>query len=625
MTNPRLVRGFVFWAWLPYIEQMNMTGFIRLFTSAGCPWSALRVWLLGSVCAVSLPLAWAQETPASPARMTLVLSGVQGSVADNVRAWLPSLPLCDSQPLQQLVWGRQARKAALNALQALGHFSAQVRVQPSASESGCGQMQLLVTAGEPVRYRQVVVRLEGEGQQDAALAERVAGHGLLVGEPLHQGRYETFKAELSSLLQARGYFDARFTRQEIRVDPQAGTADVFLLLASGSRYRLGELRLHQDFLDPAFVHRYVQLKPGQTFEAEALASAAQRLNASGYFDDVRVRQQRDDAFPGEVPVDIHLSPRKRMRYAFSVGYGSDTGERVGAEVERRWVNRQGHVWSGDVQVAQKRQLLESHYVVPLDNPLKDHLDWLLRVTYEENDVWGRGSHARLGPQYVHELEDGWTGAAFVELMSARTEFFGDPVREGQFLMAGVRLSKRQADDLISPRHGWRLDMELKGAEGSLFSSTSLVQAQLGLKGIMPLGKGSLLGRVELGSTWVPDFDRLPKPLRFFTGGDTTVRGFGYERLGPENAQGRVIGGQHLLVGSVEYEHPVRDNWRLALFYDTGNAFNDWEKDLGSLRQSVGFGGRWQSPVGAVKVDLAWPMMQSDVSGPRLHLGIGVPL
>ena len=120
---------------------------------------------------------------------------------------------------------------------------------------------------------------------------------------------------------------------------------------------------------------------------------------------------------------------------------------------------------------------------------------------------------------------------------------------------------------------------------------------------------------------IGNLSRLPKQLRFFAGGDNSVRGYGFESLGERNAAGAVVGGKHLLTGSIEYEHPVRDDWGLALFVDTGNAFNDW--DSIDLKTGAGFGARWKSPIGPVRVDVAWPV--DDFSDPHLHLNIGPDL
>ena len=111
-------------------------------------------------------------------------------------------------------------------------------------------------------------------------------------------------------------------------------------------------------------------------------------------------------------------------------------------------------------------------------------------------------------------------------------------------------------------------------------------------------------------------------LRFFAGGDRSVRGYGYQTIGPLNSDGRVIGGKSLLVASTEVEHYFTRNWGMAAFVDAGNAFSgvDYQPKIGA-----GLGVRWRSPVGMIRVDLGTPIHNSQAHGIELHLVIGPDL
>jgi translocation and assembly module TamA len=141
-----------------------------------------------------------------------------------------------------------------------------------------------------------------------------------------------------------------------------------------------------------------------------------------------------------------------------------------------------------------------------------------------------------------------------------------------------------------------------------------------LGGLYPLGDWVFKARTEVGGVVTPDFNSLPKGLRFFAGGDQSVRGYAYQSLGPTDSTGQVIGGKYLFTASTEVMHPVygRDWWG-AVFVDTGNAF-DTLSDI-KLNTGAGIGVRWRSPVGMVRVDVAYPFDGSSRT-PRLHLGIG---
>ena len=154
------------------------------------------------------------------------------------------------------------------------------------------------------------------------------------------------------------------------------------------------------------------------------------------------------------------------------------------------------------------------------------------------------------------------------------------------------------------------------------SDVSFLQAVVRGKYIRPLGAdGRVLVRADLGTSLVSAFDQLPASVRFFTGGDTSVRGYELESIGPRNEEGDVIGGKNLAVGSIEYEHRIKDKWSVAAFVDAGDAF---DTELPELRIGAGAGVRWQSPIGPVRVDLAHGFQEpGDLI--RLHLIIGPDL
>jgi translocation and assembly module TamA len=129
----------------------------------------------------------------------------------------------------------------------------------------------------------------------------------------------------------------------------------------------------------------------------------------------------------------------------------------------------------------------------------------------------------------------------------------------------------------------------------------------------------LIARGEIGRIDADDFDQLPPELRFFSGGDRSIRGFGFEEIGSRNAAGDVIGGDHLVEASLEVERYWRKNLGAAVFVDAGDAFLG---DDFSLHVGAGAGLRWKSPVGVLRLDLAYPVKSVDSSSWQIHFNIG---
>jgi translocation and assembly module TamA len=190
------------------------------------------------------------------------------------------------------------------------------------------------------------------------------------------------------------------------------------------------------------------------------------------------------------------------------------------------------------------------------------------------------------------------------------------------LMPGITYWKSVGDTPIYTTNGYRLSLSLRGAVKGVLSGQSFLQALTAGKYIHTVGtNGRLIGRAELGATYVPEFNELPASIRFFAGGDNSIRGFDLQSLGPTNPEGSVIGGKYLSIGSIEYEHRLFDKWSAAVFADAGNAYDDFSD---TFVYSAGMGMRWQTPVGLIRVDFAFGVSEDPVPF-RLHINVGPDL
>ncbi|MGB5721668.1 MAG: BamA/TamA family outer membrane protein, partial [Woeseiaceae bacterium] len=190
------------------------------------------------------------------------------------------------------------------------------------------------------------------------------------------------------------------------------------------------------------------------------------------------------------------------------------------------------------------------------------------------------------------------------------------------VLPAVAYDHKRADRDIFPTRGRRLTLELRGTGQFLGSTTSFLQTVISARFIRSLSDSSrLLARATLGVTAKSEFGELPPSVRFFAGGDESIRGFDYEALGPKDNAGNVIGGSNLLVASVEYEHLLRGNFYGAAFVDAGNAFDSMDVDAAI---GAGLGLKWFSPIGPLRFYLAHPLNKSDRSV-RLHVRLGADL
>lgn len=571
--------------------------------------------LLLATLALGMPLSAYGEG------VSLEVRGLEeGRVLTNVRNTVPAPDMaCDAPRARFQSYLLDAERRARSALQALGHFNALVETRVDVS-TPCPKLVLVIEAGPAVRLDQVDIRIVGPFDEDPSgkpFFEDLRLR-LRVGDELDQGAYDKTRDDLINRARARGFLDARFVERELWVDPERNIARVTLVLESGDLYHFGEIRADQRIFDPRFFDRLMPVSQGDPFTSDRLAMISSNLAATGYFADVRVRPDMDARSDEQVPVAVLLTERAQTAYEFRAGFGTDTGARLRADVDRRWVNRYGHRWRAGVGLSQRIQSIDTIYSMPQRNPLTDSLDVYARLQHEDNNAIQSNS-GTIGGQYSRRLGD-WSQALFTEYVYERTTFGNEPERASNFLLGGVRMGHRTLDDPLFPTRGHSFNVKLQAAAESLMSSASLTQANV--KGALayPFGRAILKASGEVGTTWTSDFTELPKSLRFFAGGDNSVRGYSFESLGPRNAGGEVVGGQHLVLLSFEAMYPVRgDDWFGAAFVDVGNAFDE-TSDM-DLKTGAGVGVRWRSPIGMVRIDVAVPFDGSN-RRPRLHLGIG---
>ncbi|AGZ34860.1 MAG: autotransporter assembly complex protein TamA [Pseudomonas sp.] len=541
----------------------------------------------------------------------------------NVEGYIGNLGDRDEEAL--LRFSRGAQEQARKAAQALGYYQAQIdtEVKPAAKADEHPQLIIRIEPGEPVRLRNVTVRIEGPASEMKAF--RIPdGRALRPGEPLNHGHYEDAKRLIQNQASRYGFFSGRFTRQRLAVDPQAGVADIELVYQSGPRYRLGAVTFGGDTpLEEELLQRMVSFKPGTPYDSELVAELNNDLQSSGYFEGVRVDAAPTAAVGEDIPVDVHLQTRKPRTMGLGLGFSTDVGPRGKANWTRHWVNPQGHSYGWETELSAPRQNVGLWYDIPLDPPLTDKLRFA--GGYQNEELAGTDTLSKLltvGPEWHSKLPSGWQRV--ISLKYQREEYrLGDDSGLSNLLMPGVSFSYLRSDNRIDPHSGYRLQFDVQAAKEGLVSDTNLLHGNVLLKGLTTLGHNHrFLGRVQFGGSATNGYkNNIPPSLRFFAGGDQSVRGYDYQSLSPKNSDGDRIGGRYLVAASAEYQYSLAEKWRVATFVDQGNAFNTLE--LPSLKTGVGIGVRWVSPVGPLRLDLARAL--DDDGGFRLHFSMGPEL
>jgi translocation and assembly module TamA len=570
---------------------------------------------------MSLPMLAALAAAAADDAVEVVVEGIDEELRRNVLLLL-SIERQKAEPA--LTEGRirtlheRASGEIRRALEPFGYYRPQIRAQLT-HEQGRWTARYAIDPGPPLLVEELDLVIEGEGLEDAEFRRLVAEFPLRRGEALQHGRYEEGKRALLRLADERGYFDAVLRRHEIRVDLERYRAAAVLHLDTGPRYRFGEVRIEQDFFDPAFLARFVPFARGEPYTNAALLRLQAALSDADYFQQVEVRPRRDLAVDLEVPIDVILVLRSRDRYLFGLGYGTDTGARGKLGWERRLINPAGHRFAAELDVSEIRTALSARYRIPVRDPRTDQLVLSAALT-DDHPLTSTSRTATLGVSHERSRGD-WRQA--LSLSYLREKFIaGDDTGRAALLMPGASWVRVRSDERVRPRRGSRLSLDVRGANESLASDVSFGQLRLSGKYIHPAGDGGrLIARAEAGYTRVSVFEELPASLRFYAGGSQSVRGYAFQALGPLNEAGQVIGGRYLLVGSLEYDHRLTESWGVAVFYDAGKAFNDASAPFS---EGAGVGVRWHLPIGVLRLDFARALSLEGRPW-RVHFWIGPDL
>jgi translocation and assembly module TamA len=572
---------------------------------------------VASACALALAALGLVSTRALA---EVTITGIEGPLRDNVAAYLEIDDMdCDTALGSVRRSLAEAPAQVAQAVEAFGYYAA--RVTTSLEEDPeCWHATVRVDPGDPVRWREVDIGITtppGAGREFDALAQ----NSLIVsGAPLNHGDYERLKSGLLDLALNRGFAEARIEASRIDIYPEELAADLTLHFDSGPRYAIGDVRVSESGLDPDFVAAYYDLTPGQPYDYRLLTQAFRQLGDSGYFAQVDVRPLPADPATREIPIQIDLTPAPRRLISYGVGLSTDTGPRFRFGRTIRRLNERGHQLDIDAQLSPVVSELTSIYRMPFRDPRYDWLSFSLGAKREETDT-SLARSIEAGIRRVVDRARDWSRTQYLSFVVEDFEV-GSQSGRPLLLIPGVDWTRIRGDDALRPNNGSRFNVELRAADDALISDTSFTQTDISAKWIHSLSSSNrVLLRGRVGYMVDDQFEKLPPSVRFFAGGDRSIRGFGYKSLGPVDANGAVIGGDRLLELSAEFEHMIKPRWSLAVFADGGNAFNEHGF---TMRTGAGFGARWRSPLGPVRIDLAWPVHDRE-SGARLHVSLGPDL
>lgn len=508
-------------------------------------------------------------------------------------------------------WQQSVQQRTTQVLTALGYNSATVK-----SSMIAGHLSVLIKQGPVTTYSAINIEIQGGGESEQALNEFIQKAAPQLGQELIHKDYEGFKSDLLSIALTLGYFDVKYSTHRLAVSRKEHSAQLELLLDSGTRYRYGPINFKQSKLSQEFLHRWVPFKEGDLYSSSDVNTLARELRDSGYFSNVRVRADIDHATADTVPIEIENKIRKPHSATVGIGYGTDSGPRLSGNLTRHYVNRHGHRAGIDTKLSADSQSLGSYYQIPHSDPANHYLQLNAGVA---NAIGTLSRRYTIGMQHQRINSNRWQEGYTLNLQHETSEIDSLNTRS-LLLIPGASWSRSQTRTLEHwGAFKYNIELRLNAARKALLSDISFDRAYLKLGSSHAFPNQHLIhSRMELGWLESNHFKQVPLSLRFYAGGDESIRGFGPREVSPKDNSGNAIGGRYLSTLSLEYEYRLRHNLGLAVFVDSGRAgyHRSYPTAYGG-----GFGLRWYSPVGPIKAYLGTPLKGDDKSV-RFHLSIG---
>lgn len=552
--------------------------------------------------------------------------GLEGEPLENVEAILkppPGIVQPDGTVNLPLLkrFEQDTPERVQEALEPYGYYESRVETDLRKIPQGAYELAVRVNPGEPVRVGSARVNLEGPGREEGDLTRVVRRFPLRTGDILRHDQYEKGKSEIRSRAVRLGYLDADFITHLITVNMAEKKAHIDLVLVTGKRYFFNGVSFSgTDSYPDRFLKRYLTFKKGEPFSYAKLAETQVNLRNSERFTDISVTADRSSTKDDRVPIHIKLAEAPTKRLRMGAGYQTDTGPRFSLLYQDMNILDRGHELDAELNIAELIQGIAGRYIIPSSRNLLSYTAFRFNLQREDVPTYTT-SLAMFEVDRERGLGAGRTAGVFLRFLYEDSDIGGERNRS-YLTLPGVRFVAQDYNNPIRPTRGYYFSGELRGTTSFFASDQTFVQfVSQGLYLRRISRRFTVHLRAQVGVTVQKEsLDDLPASLRFFAGGDRSVRGYAYQSLGPRDDEGEVIGGKNLFVGSVELERALGEDWGIAAFYDTGNAFNDISQIR--LFHGVGLGVRYYTKVGPIKLDIARPL---DKGSPvvRIHLSFGI--
>ena len=511
-----------------------------------------------------------------------------------------------------------AKAQARDAAAAQGYFAAIVSGALDNTTTP-PTVRIRVEPGEPTLVVEVSIEvtgavIEAPGGADAVAAMQ-ASWLLPRGSVFTQADWLAAKAAAVQTLAASRYAAAKLTGSEADIDPDTHAARLRVTVDSGPPFRFGALEISglEKYADTT-VRNLATFAAGDWYSTEALKEFVRRLNATGYFASAQAALAPDPARADGAPVKVTVIEAPTKKFSGGVGFATDVLYLAQLSFDNVNLDGRGLQFRSDLRVDSKQQDATVKFTLAPRTP-----------AYTDSFI-AKLDHTDISGLTTKDIAFGWTRrTADARNQTTYSTFYyvsrQEPpnvvLEHSHALYVEAGHAWRLVDDLRAPTHGYAFSAQLGGGPPAV-STRGFGRGIAQLAGWIPLDiKTQLALRAEAGAVIASTSDGIPAPLLFRTGGDTTVRGYTFQSLGPRVGDA-TVGGRYYALASAEVVRWIGASWGIAAFVDAGNAA-DRVHDIKPV-YGYGVGGRLRTPIGPFRLDLAYGEATKSV---RVHLSVGL--
>ncbi|HEY8617511.1 autotransporter assembly complex family protein [Phenylobacterium sp.] len=577
---------------------------------------------------------------AGPARADQPRAAVEGELDPELRAAILRAIGQTDRPIENRFEARRrARAAAEDAIAVLrseGYYA--YTVEPDVTDVEPPTALVRVTPGPRFRIAEPSISWVGGPPEPQAGQAAASALDLQPGGPGRAAEVIAAEGRAVAAIQKLGYADVRTEPREVVVDHADQTVRPTFRIAAGEIVRLDGIRLTTDGrTDPAWVTRLAPWRNGQAYDPDAVAELERRLLDAGVYDSVTVAlAPAADATPeGLRPIVVSLAERSRRTLELGASWATEEGLGVeGRWTRYNWLGRAdtlsvlGRVSELDSRIAPTLTL--PHWRRPQQTLTTGAAAYRVRTdAYDETGVGVRADVTRRFGRTTSLVQGSYvTVGASVDVSRTeelRTETLNPLGRDLVTLGLLGDFSLDRSDDPLDPRRGWRVNARAEPTV--IVGETNLPYLRLQAQGSyylpMEAGRTVAAARLRLGAIANGQIPQLPASRRFYAGGGGSVRGFGYQDVGPRLPDGRPQGGAALFETSLELRRQFTERWEFAAFVDAGAVSTDQTPSFQDLAIGAGVGVRYHLNFGPIRVDVATPVSRRRGGAPfQIYVSIG---